>query len=243
MKSEILKITENRALTKDIYKMSLFGAEKPLPGNFLELTVPGCFLNRPFGVAGYSDGTTEIYYRVLGEGTKKMTEMPVGTEVHALTWLGNSFDMTGVKRPLIVSGGLGFAPLKYLAECFEERGISPVFVAGFKNSADVVRFGGVFERLPVAVATDDGSSGYHGNVVDYVKEHAVEYDRYYACGPMPMLKGMAAAFKGGQLSLEARMGCGFGACMGCSIQTVSGPKRVCKEGPVFYSEEVIFGDR
>ena len=110
-------------------------------------------------------------------------------------------------------------------------------------TADAVRFGETFERLSPAVTTDDGSLGYHGNAVDYIKEKVPEFDRYYACGPMPMLKGMAAAFKGGQLSLEARMGCGFGACMGCSVETVYGPKRVCREGPVFWSEEVIFGDR
>ena len=243
MRSEVLKVTENRRLTKDIYKMSLFGAERPLPGNFLELTVPGCFLKRPFGVAGYSDGTTEIYYRVIGEGTRKMTEMAPGTELEALTGLGNSFDMTAVSRPLIVSGGLGFAPLKYLAECFLDKGIVPAFVAGFRTADDAVRFGETFERLSPAVTTDDGSLGYHGNAVDYIKEKGPEFDRYYACGPMPMLKGMAAAFKGGQLSLEARMGCGFGACMGCSVETVYGPKRVCREGPVFWSEEVIFGDR
>lgn len=243
MRSEILKITENRRLTNDVYKMSLFGSERPEPGNFLELTVPGCFLKRPFGVAGYADGATEIYYRVVGEGTRKMTGLPVGTELEALTGLGNSFDTEAVSRPLIVSGGLGFAPLKYLAERFIENGITPVFVAGFRTASDIVRFGEVCEKTEFRIATDDGSYGYHGNVVELIKESRLSFDRYYACGPMPMLKSMAAAFKGGQLSLEARMGCGFGACMGCSVETVYGPKRVCREGPVFWSEEVIFGDR
>lgn len=243
MKKATLTVLTNTALSADVYEMRLAGAERPVPGSFLEIGLDGFFLKRPFGAAGYSDGVLTIYYRVVGAGTLAMTELVPGAALEALTSLGNGFVTEGVACPLIVSGGLGIAPLKYLADSFHEKGIRPVFVAGFKNKADVILEGELGKICDLKVTTDDGSFGFHGNAVEYLKRNPVAFDCYFACGPEPMLRGMQAFSDNGQLSLEARMGCGFGACMGCSIKTLSGYKRVCKEGPVFNAGEVIFDAR
>ena len=243
MKKATLTVISNTALTRDVFEMRLAGAERPLPGSFLEIGLDGFFLKRPFGAAGYKGGILTVYYRVVGAGTEAMSALTEGSELEALTSLGNGFSAEGVTRPLIVSGGLGIAPLKYLADCFAEKGIRPVFVAGFKSASEVILKEELEKICTLAVATDDGSTGFYGNAVEYLKRNPVSFDRYFACGPEPMLKGMQRFSANGQLSLEARMGCGFGACMGCSIKTVSGFKRVCKEGPVFDAGEVIFDAR
>ena len=239
MKKEILTVEENRRLAADIFEMRLSGTSRPEPGTFLEIGVDGFFLKRPFGAAGWSDGIVTIYYRVVGAGTEKMAALPAGTKAEALTGLGHGFDFGGAKKPLIVSGGLGIAPVKYLAEEFYARGIKPVFVAGFRTASEVILRDELEKICDLRITTDDGSAGYNGNAVMYLKDNDISFDRYYACGPEPMLRGMKAYSENGELSLEARMGCGFGACMGCSIKTRSGYKRVCREGPVFEAGEVI----
>ena len=239
MKKETLKITANERLTHDAFAMTFEGCSHVKPGSFVELSLDGFFLARPFGAGDYSDGKLTVFYRVVGEGTEAMTSLKAGKEISALTGLGNGFRTERAKRPLLVGGGLGVAPLYYLAEDFASRGVRPTVVAGFRSARDVILRKEFAAISDIVVTTDDGTEGYRGNAVSYLKNNSVEYDYYYACGPTVMLKYLTEFDVKGEVSLEARMGCGFGACMGCSIMTRSGPKRVCKEGPVFDAAEVI----
>lgn len=239
MKKETLKITANERLTHDAFAMTFEGCSYVKPGSFVELSLDGFFLARPFGAGDYSDGKLTVFYRVVGEGTEAMTSLKAGKEISALTGLGNGFRTERSKRPLLVGGGLGVAPLYYLAEDFASRGVRPTVVAGFRSARDVILRKEFAAISDIVVTTDDGTEGYCGNAVSYLKNNSVEYDYYYACGPTVMLKYLTEFDVKGEVSLEARMGCGFGACMGCSIMTRSGPKRVCKEGPVFDAAEVI----
>ena len=157
-----------------------------------------------------------------------------------LVGLGNGFDVTKAKKPLLVAGGIGIAPMYNLAKRFNELGIKPTLIYGARSKDEIVLLD-EFEKLcNVIVCTDDGSLGFKGTSVFYLEKNKVEYDYYYSCGPYRMLQALAEYSKNGCVSLEARMGCGFGACMGCSIKTTNGPKRVCKEGPVFMASEVEF---
>ena len=157
-----------------------------------------------------------------------------------LVGLGNGFDVKKDIKPLLVGGGIGIAPLVGLAKKFNELGVRPALVYGARGKDDLVLLDKLNELCDVYLCTDDGSTGFHGNVVDCIKNASVSFDYYYACGPYRMLEALAKNFPNGCVSLEARMGCGFGACMGCSIKTTNGPKRVCKEGPVFEGREVMF---
>ena len=155
-------------------------------------------------------------------------------------FVGNGFDISKSNKPLLIAGGIGIAPLIGLARAFNRKNIRPTIVYGAAKGNDLVLLDELSLLGKLIVTTDDGSYGYKGNVVTYLKEHNIDFDKYYACGPQVMLKYLSMYSKEGYVSLEARMGCGFGACMGCSIETVNGPRRVCKEGPVFKSDEVIF---
>ena len=239
MKKETLKIIGNERLTHDAFAMTFEGCSYVKPGSFVELRPDGFFLARPFGAGDYADNKLTIFYRVVGEGTEAMTSLKAGKEISALTGLGNGFRTERAKRPLLVGGGLGVAPLYYLAKDFAARGIRPTVIAGFRSARDVI-LRKEFEKVAdFIVTTDDGTEGYRGNAVSYLKNNSADYDYYYACGPTVMLKYLTEFALNGEVSLEARMGCGFGACMGCSIMTRSGSKRVCKEGPVFDAAEVI----
>ena len=233
-----LMVTLNRKLADGIYEMRFSGASYVKPGSFVEVTVPGFYLNRPFGVGDYHDGEITIFYKVVGNGTDKMTEIKVGERLKVIYDLGNGFNLERAKKPLLVSGGIGIAPIYYLAKAFNEKGIKPIVVTGFRNANEVVLEKELSEIATLYVATDDGSKGFHGNPVGCVKSLNEEWDYYYSCGPMVMMHFLKMYSEKGELSLEARMGCGFGACMGCSINTTSGYKRVCKEGPVFDAVEV-----
>lgn len=233
-----LTVTRNTKLADGIYEMRFSGASHVRPGSFVEVTVPGFYLNRPFGVGNYENGEITIFYKVVGQGTDKMTEIQVGEKLKVIYELGNGFDMEKATKPLLVSGGIGIAPIYYLAKAFANKGIRPVVVTGFRNAGEVVLEKELAEIADLYVATDDGSKGFHGNPVACVKALDKEWDYYYSCGPMVMMHFLKMHSDKGELSLEARMGCGFGACMGCSIKTVSGYKRVCKEGPVFDAKEV-----
>ena len=233
-----LTVTSNRKLADGIYEMRFSGASHVCPGSFVEVTVPGFYLNRPFGVGNYENGEITIFYKVVGQGTDKMTEIQEGEKLKVIYELGNGFDMEKATKPLLVSGGIGIAPIYYLAKAFANKGIRPVVVTGFRNAGEVVLEKELAEIADLYVATDDGSKGFHGNPVACVKALDKEWDYYYSCGPMVMMHFLKMHSDKGELSLEARMGCGFGACMGCSIKTVSGYKRVCKEGPVFDAKEV-----
>ncbi|MBO7155818.1 MAG: dihydroorotate dehydrogenase electron transfer subunit [Clostridia bacterium] len=238
MISKVLTVVSNVKLADGIYEMRFSGANYVVPGSFLEVTVPGFYLNRPFGVGNYENGEITIYYKVVGNGTDKMTEIKAGTELKVIYGLGNGFNMARAKKPLLVSGGIGIAPIYYLAKAYANQGIRPIVVTGFRNAGEVVLSEELNKIADLIVCTDDGSMGFNGNPVSAVKALDKEWDYYYACGPMVMMKYLKMHSAQGELSLEARMGCGFGACMGCSIITKSGYKRVCKEGPVFDASEV-----
>ena len=237
MKREILSVISCRDLNAGVYELVLSGASDMRAGQFVELSVPGFYLRRPISVADSADGVLTLLVKEAGEGTKKLRTVKSGDTVDALTCLGNGFD-TNAEKPLLVGGGIGCAPLYKLAKDFAAAGVRATAVLGFRNAAEVY-YAEEFARFcDVVIATDDGSAGVRGNAVSAAE--GIDFDRFYACGPQVMLRAVAEKLVYGQVSLEARMGCGFGACMGCSIKTTKGYARVCKEGPVFEAEEVVW---
>ena len=242
MKEVELIITSNVQVNHDTYLMTLQGDLSSIknPGEFVEIKLDNYYLRRPISVCKFSENELTLLYKVLGHGTKDMTKYEVGKKLYVLINLGNGFDVTLAKKPLLVAGGIGIAPMFGLLEKFNELGIKPTIIYGASSKKDLVLLDELEKMGDLICCTDDGSYGYKGNTVMYLKENSVDYDFYYACGPQVMLKYLAMHLNNGCVSLEARMGCGFGACMGCSIQTTNGPKRVCKEGPVFDASEVIF---
>jgi dihydroorotate dehydrogenase electron transfer subunit len=242
MEKVILQITSNIPVGKDVYLMRLEGDLSSIqnPGEFVEIKLDKYYLRRPISVSDYSSTHLDLLYKVLGRGTKDLSTLEAGTKLDAIVNLGNGFDTSNSSSPLLVAGGIGIAPMFALAKQFNEKGIKPTLIYGAAKKDDIVLIDELNKLAKVIICTDDGSLGYKGNPVSYLKEHQLNYDKYYACGPQVMLKYLALYDSNGYVSLEARMGCGFGACMGCSIQTINGPKRVCKEGPVFEASEVIF---
>ena len=242
MKNVLLTIEKNIQVGQDIYLMTLKGDVKEIknPGEFVEITIPNYYLRRPISVSRYNNDSIDLLYKVLGHGTKDMTSYKEGKKLDVLVGLGNGFDISKSKKPLLVAGGIGIAPMIALADRFNKMNINVTILYGAASKKDLVLLEELSKYGNLICCTDDGSYGYKGNTVSYLKEHDVDFDVYYACGPHMMLKYLAAYSDKGYLSLEARMGCGFGACMGCSIETINGPKRVCKEGPVFLASEVIF---
>jgi dihydroorotate dehydrogenase electron transfer subunit len=242
MKNVFLKITKNEQLSKDIYLMRLEGDLSDIknPGEFVEVKLKDYYLRRPISVHDFSENHLDLLYKVLGHGTKDMTNLKVNEELEVLIGLGNGFDISLSKKPLLIAGGIGIAPMYALAKKFNELGVRPTLIYGVSRESDLVLLDEFSALCDLIITSDDGCKGYKGNVVSYLKEHEVDFDYYYACGPQVMLKYLALYNSNGCVSLEARMGCGFGACMGCSIETTKGPKRVCKEGPVFNASEVIF---
>lgn len=241
MKNVVLKIESNQPVGKDIYLMRLVGDLSNIknPGEFVEIKLPNYYLRRPISVCDFSNTHVDLLYKVLGHGTKDMTNYPIGTELEVLVGLGNGFDLTKANKPLLIGGGIGIAPMFGLARAFNELGIKPKIIYGVGKQSDLVLIEELEKLGDLIICSDSGEVGYHGNVVSYLQENNVDYDYYYACGPQVMCKYLKALTDKGCLSLEARMGCGFGACMGCSIETTNGPKRVCKEGPVFEASEVL----
>lgn len=235
-----LTITSNKAVSDSVYLMRLEGDCKEITksGQFINIKLPDKFLRRPISVCDYSDSYVDILYKVLGQGTKEMSHFKTGITLDVLVGLGNGFDIKNNIKPLLVAGGIGIAPLISLAKKYNEMNIKPILVYGAAKKSDLVLIDELEKITDLRLCTDDGSLGYKGNTVSYLKENKVDFDYYYACGPQIMLKFLSQAFKNGCVSLEARMGCGFGCCMGCSINTINGPKRVCKEGPVFEACEV-----
>lgn len=240
MKQVILKIIENRALNADTFELKLSGDCGELrPGQFVEVALPGFYLRRPFGVADYTDGVLTLLYKVAGRGTEEMTKLCHGEKLDVLVGLGNGFCYDKYENPVLIGGGMGIAPLYYLAKALHDTGCTPTAVLGFRSCGEAFYIEEFKKYATVIVATDDGSLGVKGNVLDALVAANVDYDGYFSCGPMIMLKHLQAKSTEGEMSLEARMGCGFGACMGCSIETTNGYKRVCKEGPVFNAEELL----
>lgn len=242
MKNVILKIKENKQLSNDIYLMKLEGdlSEIKNPGEFVEIKLDNYYLRRPISVHNYSKNELTLLYKVLGRGTNDLSKYQIGKELDVLVGLGNGFDISKSNKPLLIAGGIGIAPMYNLALKFNKLGIKPTLIYGVSRESDLVLIDEFSKICNLIICSDDGSHGFKGNVVSYLKENKIDFDKYYACGPQLMLKYLKQYSENGYVSLEARMGCGFGACMGCSIETTHGPKRVCKEGPVFEASEVLF---
>ena len=242
MKQSIFTIVSNEALTDVVYKMVLEGDTSAITncGQFVDLRLPEKYLRRPISVCDYDQSTLTLIYKVVGSGTEIMATLPAGTKLDVLTGLGNGYDTSrSGDRPVLVGGGVGVPPMFNLCKKLIAEGKHPQVVLGF-NVASEIFLADAFRSLgaEVHIATADGSVGTKGFVTDVIK--SLEYTYFYSCGPMPMFKAMENVMTtSGQYSFEERMGCGFGACMGCTIQTKSGYKRVCKDGPVFFREEVF----
>ena len=243
MKQRVYVIEENEAIARNTYRMVFSGDASAFkaPGQFINLQVSGLYLRRPFSVCEWEEGRVTIVYKVVGAGTQKMTTFKRGREVDVLTGLGNGFDTApSGPRPLLIGGGAGVPPLLMLCKALIKEGKQPTVAMGFGTAGEAF-FQEAFLSLGVKVniATLDGSLGAKGVVLDACRMDACTF--FYACGPVAMLKAVcAASCSDGQVSLEERMGCGFGACMGCTVITQEGPKRVCKEGPVFGKGELIW---
>ena len=241
-------VCSNRALTDTVYRMVLEGPLEgsiTAPGQFVNLKLPGYYLRRPISVCEWTEDTVTLIYKVVGHGTEAMAATPVGESFDLLAGLGNGFNtaLSG-DAPLLIGGGVGIPPLFGLCKALLAEGKSPSVILGF-NTAEEIFLKGEFEELlkdtngSVYVTTVDGSAGTKGFVTDVMKD--LDYTFFYTCGPMPMFRAIESVAKtSGQYSFEERMGCGFGACMGCSIQTKEGNKRVCKDGPVLMREEILW---
>jgi len=243
MKQGIYTITENTRLAEGIYRMVMAGDSSACtaPGQFINIKLDGYFLRRPISVCDWDEGSITIIYKVLGRGTEMMTQLPLGTQLDVLTGLGNGYDISkSGSKPLLIGGGVGIPPLYNCCKQLIAKGAQPTVILGFNTSADMF-YVDEFAALgaEVLVASADGSVGIKGFVTDAMDD--LDYTYFYTCGPTGMLKAIDAIAKtSGQLSFEERMGCGFGACMGCSCKTKYGNKRICKDGPVLEKEEIIW---
>lgn len=222
------------------------------PGQFVNIEVDGHFLRRPISVSEYDGGVLSLIIQVVGEGSRQIVSTPVGAKLDMLTGLGNCFripDLPEGSKVILLGGGVGYAPLVGLMKkLYHETDLRPFAVFGFNGEADVP-FHHIEELrdegYPLAYCTMTGEMGDNGNAIEVMREYLENYnidpEFFYTCGPLPMMKAVCGEFDfDGQVSLEARMGCGFGACMGCSIKTAGGPKRICKEGPVFNKSELLW---
>ena len=243
MKQTIFQIISNKNIAKDVYEMVLEGDTSGIaPGQFVNLKLEGLYLRRPISVCDYSDKTLTLVYKVVGKGTEQMAKMNVGESVDVLTGLGNGYNSAkSGESPLLIGGGVGVPPMYALAKRLISEGKSVSVILGF-NKAEEIFYEEEFKKLgaEVYVTTVDGSVGTKGFVTDAVGIVG-DYTYVYTCGPEVMLKAVYNAIKtSGQFSFEERMGCGFGACMGCSCKTKYGNKRICKDGPVLEKEEIIW---
>lgn len=243
MKREIFMIEANKKIAKDVYEMTLFGdtSEISAPGQFVNILIDGLFLRRPISVCDCDGESLKLIYKNVGEGTNKLTQYGHGKYLDLLLPLGNGYDISKGENSVVIGGGVGVPPMYMLCKSLLRDGKTPVVILGFNTKADVF-YENEFKKLGVKtiVATADGSYGKKGFVTDAL-EDVKTYSYFYACGPEPMLKAVCDKTKtSGQLSFEERMGCGFGACMGCSCKTKYGAKRICKDGPVLEKEEIIW---
>ena len=242
MKQSIFEIVSNEALTDNVYKMILAGDTSDITncGQFVNIQLDGMYLRRPISVCDYDEETLTIVYKVVGHGTEAMAAMGEGTKLDILTGLGNGYDLTTAgDKPVLLGGGVGVPPMYNLAKKLRAEGKEVKVILGFNVKSEIF-YEEEFKALgcDVTVTTVDGSYGTKGFVTDALPE---EYTYFYTCGPEPMLKAVYRASKtSGQMSFEERMGCGFGACMGCSCKTLTGYKRICKDGPVMKKEEILW---
>ena len=242
MKDIIFEITSTRQLTDTVFEMKLKGDVSGVKcGQFVNILIDGLYLRRPISVCDISGDTLTLVYKVVGKGTQKMSQMPVGTKLDILTQLGNGYDLSkSGQNPLLIGGGVGVPPMYLCAKRLIDGGKAVSIVLGF-NTKDEIFYEEEFKKLgaKVFVTTVDGSYGVKGFVTDAMKD--IDYSYFYTCGPEPMLKAVYNSSKtDGQFSFEERMGCGFGACMGCSCKTLYGNKRICKDGPVLEKGEIIW---
>ncbi len=243
MKQGLFTIQENKPLTGTVYRMVLAGDTSDITasGQFVNILIDGLYLRRPISVCDCTDGVLTIVYKVVGKGTERMSKMPVGTVLDILTGLGNGYDLSvSGDAPILLGGGVGVPPMYLLAKQLIAEGKRVSVVLGF-NTRDEIFYEDEFRALgaDVTVTTVDGSWGTKGFVTDAMKN--IDYTYFYTCGPEPMLKAVwKTSLTSGQMSFEERMGCGFGACMGCSCKTLTGYKRICKDGPVMRKEEILW---
>ena len=242
MKQSIFTILSNEALTDSVYKMVLSGDTSHITncGQFVNIQLDGLYLRRPISVCDYDDQTLTIIYKVVGKGTEAMSAMEEGKKLDILTGLGNGYDLTlSGDKPVLLGGGVGVPPMYNLAKKLVAQGKKVSVILGFNTRSEVF-YEDAFKALgcDVTVTTVDGSYGTKGFVTGALPE---DYTYFYTCGPEPMLKAVYKATNtSGQMSFEERMGCGFGACMGCSCKTLTGYKRICKDGPVMKKEEILW---
>lgn len=242
MKDIIFTVTSNEKIAKNTYKMCLLGdTEGIAAGQFVNFKLDGFYLRRPISVCDICGDTLTVIYKTVGKGTEAMAKMQSGEKILTLTGLGNGYDTSlSGDRPLLIGGGAGVPPMYLLCKKLCAQGKTCSVILGF-GSADEVFFEDEFRALgaSVTVTTADGSYGTRGFVTDAIGKYSYTY--FYTCGPEPMLKAVFdASSTSGQFSFEERMGCGFGACMGCSCETKYGKKRICKDGPVLIKEEIIW---
>lgn len=239
------KIISNKKLAQDTFEMVLEGDTSSLknPGQFINIALEGLYLRRPISVCHYEEGKITIIYKVVGKGTRQMSQMKAGESLDVLCGLGNGFDVAKAagKHAAVIGGGVGVPPMYDVARRLINNGVKVTAILGFatKEAAFYIE---EFKALgaEVIVTSDDGTIGIKGFVTDGLKQTDCDY--FFACGPQPMLKSLHRTGIEGQLSFEERMGCGFGACMGCTCHTLVGDKRVCKDGPVFLTSEVTFDE-
>lgn len=243
MTQGLYEIISNEKLTETVYKMVVKGDTSAITasGQFVNIKLEGKFLRRPISICDFDENTITLIYKVVGVGTEQMSEMSCGKVLDILVGLGNGYSLNKCgDKPLLIGGGVGVPPLYNLCKKLINEGKKVTVVLGF-NTKDEIFLESDFKALgaEVFVATADGSYGVKGFVTDAMKE--IEYTYFFTCGPMPMFKAIeAVAVTSGQYSFEERMGCGFGACMGCSCKTKYGNKRICKDGPVLEREEIIW---
>ena len=244
MKQSLFEIIENIPLTENVYRMTLAGDVSAItaPGQFVNIQLDGLYLRRPISVCDVTANTLTIIYKVVGKGTEQMSRMSGGT-LDVLTGLGNGYDLSvSGDQPVLLGGGVGVPPMYLLTKKLVAQGKNVRVILGFNTKSEVF-YEDAFKALgaDVTVTTVDGSYGMKGFVTDALKD--MEYTYFYTCGPEPMLKAVyKTSVTSGQMSFEKRMGCGFGACMGCSCKTITGYKRICKEGPVMRKEEILWED-
>lgn len=244
-KKGIYTVKSNTPLTPVVYRMVLEGDTQYITrsGQFINIELAGKYLRRPISVCDYDAKTITIIYKVVGRGTEQMKAMEAGEQLDILTGLGNGFSTeNGARRPLLVGGGVGVPPMYNLCRRLLGEGKSPIVILGF-NTAEEIFYAEEFRALGVEtyISTADGTVGTKGFVTDVIREQALDFDYLYTCGPLPMLKALYDATSvDAEFSFEERMGCGFGACMGCSCKTKYGNKRICKDGPVLKREEIIW---
>ena len=244
MKQSTFEIISKKQLTRDVFRMTFFADTDAItaPGQFINIALDGLYLRRPISVCDADGSTLTIIYKVVGKGTEKLAALPVGTKLDVLSGLGNGYDLANSgARPLLIGGGVGVPPLYMLAKELRRKGKEVTVILGF-NTADEVFYPTHFEQLgaKVIVTTADGTRGVQGFVTDAL-DQAGDYTYVYTCGPEPMLRAVYNAISTeGEFSFEERMGCGFGACMGCTCKTKYGNKRICKDGPVLKKEEIVW---